>query len=99
MENVNLFLEFVQFLADHYCSPICVNTVNKMYVFNLPYFSHWIIILIYKACLSESGTEVAAAFFPAVELCDFSCTWQCMSGEIWYKLDSGSVWLTETEAR
>ena len=48
METVNLFLEFVQFLADHYCSPICVNTVDKMYTFNLPYFSHWIIILIYK---------------------------------------------------
>jgi len=48
METVNLFLKFVQFLADHYHSPICVNTVDKMYVFNLPYFSHWIIILIYK---------------------------------------------------
>ena len=53
----------------------------------------------YKACPSESGTEVGAPLFPAVELCDFSGRWQCMSGEIWYKLDSGSVLLTETEAR
>ena len=28
---------------------------------------------IYKACPSESGTEVGAPIFPAVELCDFSC--------------------------
>ena len=56
-------------------------------------------ILMYKACPSESGTEVGALLFPAVELCDFSGTWQCMSGEIWYTLDSGSVLLTETEAR
>jgi len=48
---------------------------------------------IYKACPSESGTEVGAPLFPAVEL------WQCMSGEIWYTLDSGSVLLTEAEAR
>ena len=45
---------------------------------------------IYKACPSESGTEVGAPLFPAVELCDFSGRWQCMSGEIWYTLDSGS---------
>jgi hypothetical protein len=38
----------------------------------------------YKACQSESGTEVEALLFPAVELCDFSGRWQCMSGEIWY---------------
>jgi hypothetical protein len=54
---------------------------------------------IYKACPSESGTEVGAPLFPAVELCDFSGRWQCMSWEIWYTLDSGSVLLTETEAR
>jgi hypothetical protein len=54
---------------------------------------------IYKACPSESGTEVGAPLFPAVELRDFSGRWQCMSGEIWYTLDSGSVLLTETEAR
>jgi hypothetical protein len=54
---------------------------------------------VYKACPSESGTEVGAPLFPAVELCDFSGRWQCMSGEIWYTLDSGSVLLTETEAR
>ena len=54
---------------------------------------------IYNACPSESGTEVGAPLFPAVELCDFSGRWQCMSGEIWYTLDSGSVLLTETEAR
>ena len=54
---------------------------------------------LYKACPSESGTEVGAPLFPAVELCDFSGRWQCMSGEIWYTLDSGSVLLTETEAR
>ena len=53
----------------------------------------------YKACQSESGTEVGAPLFRAVELCDFSGRWQCMSGEIWYTLDSGSVLLTETEAR
>ena len=54
---------------------------------------------IYKACPSESGTEVGAPLFPAVELYDFSGRWQCMSEEIWYTLDSGSVLLTETEAR
>jgi len=37
----------------------------------------------YKACPSESGTEVGAPLFPAVELCDFPGRWQCMSGEIW----------------
>jgi len=57
------------------------------------------IILNYKACPSESGTEVGAPLFPAVELCDLSGRWQCMSGEVWYTLDSGSVLLTETEAR
>jgi hypothetical protein len=57
------------------------------------------IILMYKACLSESGTEVGAPLFPTVELCDFSGRWQCMSEEIWYTLDSGSVLLTEAEAR
>jgi hypothetical protein len=54
---------------------------------------------LYKACPSESGTEVGAPLFPAVELCVFSGRWQCMSGEIWYTLDSGSVLLTEAEAR
>jgi hypothetical protein len=58
-----------------------------------------IYIYIYKACPSESGAEVGAPLFPAVELCDFSGRWQCMSGEIWNTLDSGSVLLTETEAR
>jgi hypothetical protein len=53
----------------------------------------------YKACPNESGTEVGAPLFPAVELCDFSGRWQCMSGEIWCTLDSGSVLLTEAEAR
>jgi len=53
----------------------------------------------YKACPSESGTEVGASLFPAVELCDFPGRWQCNSGEIWYTLDSGSVLLTEAEAR
>ena len=53
----------------------------------------------YKACPSESGTEVGAPLFPAVELRDFPGRWQCMSGEIWYTLDSGSVLLTEAEAR
>jgi hypothetical protein len=53
----------------------------------------------YKACPSESGTEFGAPIFPAVELCEFSGRWQCMSGEIWYTLDSGSVLLTEAEAR
>ena len=56
-------------------------------------------MVLYKACPSESGTEVGAPLFPAVELRDFSGRWQCMSGEIWYTLDSGSVLLTETEAR
>ena len=54
---------------------------------------------IYKACPSESGTEVGVPLFPAVELCDFPGRWQCMSGEIQYTLDSGSVLLTEAEAR
>jgi hypothetical protein len=53
----------------------------------------------YKACPSESGAEVGAPLFPAVELCVFPGRWQCMSGEIWYTLDSGSVLLTEAEAR
>jgi len=53
----------------------------------------------YKACPSECGTEVGAPLFSAVELCDFPGRWQCMSGEIWYTLDSGSVLLTEAEAR
>ena len=56
-------------------------------------------IYMYKACPSESGNEVGAPLFPAVELCDFPGRWQCMSGEIWYTLDSGSVLLTEAEAR
>ena len=56
-------------------------------------------LVMYKACPSESGTEVGAPLFAAVELCDFPGRWQCMSGEIWYKLDSGSVLLTEAEAR
>jgi hypothetical protein len=53
----------------------------------------------YKACPSESGTEVVAPLFPAVELCDFSGRWQCKSEEIWYILGSGSVLLNEAEAR
>ena len=53
----------------------------------------------YKACPSESETDVGAPLFPAVELCDFPGRWQCMSGEIWYTLDGGSVLLTEAEAR
>jgi len=53
----------------------------------------------YKACPSESGTEAGAPLFPAVELCDFPGRRQCMSGEIWYTLDSGSVLLTKAEAR
>jgi hypothetical protein len=53
----------------------------------------------YKACPSESGTEFGVPLFPAVELCDFSGKWQCMLEEIWYTLDSGSVLLTEAEAR
>jgi len=56
-------------------------------------------LCIYKACPNESGTEVGPPLFPAVELCDFPGRWQCMSGEIWDKLDSGSVLLTEAEAR
>ena len=47
----------------------------------------------------KGGTEVGVPLFPAVELCDFPGRWQCMSGEIWYTLDSGSVLLTEAEAR
>jgi len=53
----------------------------------------------YKTCPSESGTEVGAPLFPAVELCDFPGRWQCISGEIWYTLDRGSVLLTEAGAR
>jgi hypothetical protein len=36
----------------------------------------------YKACPSESVTEVGVPLFPAVELYDFLGRWQCMSGEI-----------------
>jgi hypothetical protein len=54
---------------------------------------------LYKACLSEGGTEVGAPLFPAVDLCNFPGRWQCMSGEIWYTFDSVSVLLTEAEAR
>jgi hypothetical protein len=43
--------------------------------------------ILYKACPSESGTGVGAPLFPAVELCDFSGRWQCMSWEIWYTVD------------
>ena len=53
----------------------------------------------YKACPSESGTEVGAPLFPALELRDFPGRWQCMSGEIWCTLGSGSVLLAEAEAR
>jgi hypothetical protein len=56
-------------------------------------------VYMYKACPSESGPAVGAPLFPAVELCDFPGRWQCMSGEIWYTLDSGSVLLTEAEGR
>ena len=66
---------------------------------SIPYVHNGFSTVLYKACPSEIGTEVGAPLFPAVELCDFSGTWQCMSGEIWYTLDSGSVLLTETEAR
>jgi hypothetical protein len=52
----------------------------------------------YKACPSESGTEVGTPLFQAVELCDFPGRWQCMSGEIWYTLDSGSVLSSEAQA-
>jgi len=55
--------------------------------------------LCYKACPNESGTEVGPPLFPAVELFDFPGRWQCMSGDIWHTLDSGSVLLTEAEAR
>jgi hypothetical protein len=58
-----------------------------------------LLLLNYKACPSESGTDVEAPLFPAVERCDFSGRWQCMSGEIWYTLDSGRMLLTEAEAR
>jgi hypothetical protein len=58
----------------------------------------FVYIYIYKACTSESGTEVGVPLFPAVVFCDFSGRWQCTSEEIWYKLDSGSVLLTEAEA-
>ena len=46
--------------------------------------SFLLITAFYKACPSESGTEVGTPLFPAVELCDFSGRWQCMSstGEI-----------------
>jgi hypothetical protein len=56
-------------------------------------------LTVYKACPSKSGTEVGAPLFPAVELCNFPGRWQCMSREIWYTLDTGSVLLTEAEAR
>jgi len=37
--------------------------------------------------------------FPAVELRDFPGRCHCMSGEMWYTLDSSSVLLTEAETR
>ena len=58
-----------------------------------------LLLTVYKACPSESGIKVGAPLFPAVELCNFPGRWQCMSGEIWYTLDSGSVLLTEAEGR
>ena len=58
-----------------------------------------LVVDLYKACPSESGTEVGAPLFAAVELCDFSGRWQSMLVEIWYTFDNGSVLLTETEAR
>ena len=63
--------------------------------------SHWSCTggNMYKACPSEIGTEFGAPLFSAVELCDFTGRWQCMSGEIWNTLDRVSVLLTETEAR
>jgi hypothetical protein len=57
----------------------------------LPFFVPAQTNVIYKSCPSESGTEAGAPLFPAVELCDFSGRWQCMSREISYTLDSGSV--------
>jgi len=57
------------------------------------------ISILYRVCPSEGGTEVGAPLFPVVELCDFSSRWQCMSGEIWYTLESSSVLLTETKVR
>jgi hypothetical protein len=69
---------------------------KKMLLMQLEEF---VILVLYKACPSESGTEVGAPLFPAIEICDFSGRWTCMSGGIWYTLDSGSVLLTEAEAR
>jgi hypothetical protein len=63
------------------------------------YFGNIAVLGLCKACPSKRGTEFGAPLFPAVKLCDFSDRWQCMSGEIWYTLDSGSVLLTEAEAR
>ena len=82
-------------------SPI-QNTAARLAILNFSVrYPHCVLSIqyMYKACPSESGTEVGAPLFPAVELCDFSGRWQCMSGEIWYTLDSGSLLLTETEAR
>ena len=52
METINLFLEFVQFLADHTAHHY-VSIQSIKCVFNLPYFSHWKIILIYRMSLEE----------------------------------------------
>ena len=38
----------------------------------------------YKACPSESGTEVGAPLFPAVEICDFPGIWQCVRRNLVY---------------
>ena len=74
----------------------CRKLGNISFTLHRPVLS---LFLLHKACPSESGTEVGAPLFPTVELCDFSGRWECMSGEIWYTLNSSSVLLTETEAR
>ena len=54
------------------------NSANSLKLTNMPYSPPFYTTM-YKACPSESGTEVGTPLFPAVELCDFSGRWQCMS--------------------
>jgi len=84
-----VYMYVCTYVCIYVCMYVCVYVCMYVYMY----------VCMYKVCPSESGTEVGAPLFPVVELCDFSGTWQCMSGEIWCTLDSGSVLLTETEAR
>jgi hypothetical protein len=52
------------FFVTNFCAFVEINIVKLLSRTTNAYH-------IYKACPSESGTEVGAPLFPAVELCDF----------------------------